>query len=636
MSDGPGDGPAPGHGGSLAALGLGALGIVFGDIGTSPLYALRETFHGHGHVLPVTDANVHGSLSIITWSLVIVISVKYVAFVMRADNGGEGGILALTALLRPKSGFSGRRRHLLTLGLFGTALLYGDAAITPAISVLSAVEGLEIATPRVEPLVVPIAVVILVGLFAVQRRGTTAIARVFGPVMAVWFGVLALLGLGQILETPSVLGAVNPIHAVRFFTDNRADGFLALGSMFLVVTGGEALYADMGHFGRRPIQAAWFAAVLPALLVSYYGQGALLLRDPGAIDSPLYRMTPSWGLYPMIGLATVATVIASQALISGVFSITMQAIQLGYAPRHRIRHTSEAAFGQIYIPVINWALMGACIALVVGFGSSTRLASAYGVAVTSTMVITTILFYVVLRERFRWPLAAGVALCGAFLIVDLAYFGANLFKVPQGGWFPLLVAFGMFTLMTTWSTGRSIVAEAMRSNKLPLAEYVHSLRRSHHPPARVRGAAVYLFANAGLTPPALMANVRYNDVLHERIVVLSVETALTPRVLPAKRSSVVDLGDGIYQVTLSYGFMEEPDVMRGLQQGAMSRLSLDAATTVYVLGAEAVRTRTRSGRSMVMWRERLFVLLSRNATPAAQVFSLPADRTLIISRPVDV
>ncbi|HEV7722040.1 MAG TPA: KUP/HAK/KT family potassium transporter, partial [Iamia sp.] len=553
--------------GGTPVLALGALGIVFGDIGTSPLYALRETFEGHGHELHVNEVNVYGVLSLITWSLIIVISIKYLAFVMKADNEGEGGILALTALLRRDgTTFTGRRKALLLLGLFGTALLYGDAAITPAISVLSAVEGVTVQAPGLEPAVLPIAVAILVGIFIAQRRGTAAIGKVFGPVMVVWFGVMSVLGLMQIVKDPGIFRAVNPWYAIQYFHENAFHGFLALGSMFLVVTGGEALYADMGHFGRKPIQLAWFVMVLPALLISYYGQGVLLLREPDAIENPLFRLAPEWGLYPMVVLATFATIIASQALISGVFSLTMQAIQLGYAPRHRIRHTSASAFGQVYIPVINWALMIACIALVIGFGSSTRLAAAYGLAVTSTMVITAILFYFVLRERFRWAAPAAMALCGAFLVVDLAYFGSNLFKIPSGGWFPIVVAVGMFSLMTTWFTGRYIVAERMRRNDIRLADYVDGLKRSNHPPRRVEATAVYLFSSPGLTPPALISNVRHNDVLHRQVIVLSIETALSPRVLPAKRSVVKDLGDGVYQVSLRYGFMEDPDVIEGLTQ----------------------------------------------------------------------
>lgn len=621
--------------GGTPALALGALGIVFGDIGTSPLYALRETFEGHGHELHVNPVNVYGVLSLITWSLIIVISIKYLAFVMRADNEGEGGILALTALLRRDGETSkGRRKALLLLGLFGTALLYGDAAITPAISVLSAVEGVTVQAPDLEPAVLPIAVAILVGIFVFQRRGTDVIGKVFGPVMVVWFSVLALLGMVQIVKEPAVFKAINPAYAIDYFQANAFTGFLALGSMFLVVTGGEALYADMGHFGRRPIQMAWFVMVLPALLISYYGQGVLLLRESDAIENPLFRLAPDWGLYPLVVLATCATIIASQALISGVFSLTMQAIQLGYAPRHRIRHTSAATFGQVYIPVINWALMIACIALVVGFRSSTNLAAAYGLAVTSTMVITAILFYFVLRERFRWAAPAASALCGAFLVVDLAYFGANLFKIPSGGWFPIVVGIGMFTLMTTWSTGRSIVAERMHRNDIRLVDYVAGLRRSKHPPRRVEATAVYLFSSPGLTPPALIANVRHNDVLHRTVVVLSIATALSPRILPAKRSEVTDLGDGIYQVILRYGFMEDPDVMQGLREGQARKLAIDPTTAAFILGAEAVRATPGSG--MAIWREHLFVFLTRNAAPAAMYFGLPPDRTITISRSVEI
>ncbi len=617
------------------ALALAALGIVFGDIGTSPLYALRETFEGHGHELVVDPTNVYGVLSLITWSLIIVISIKYLMFVMRADNEGEGGILALTALVRREgAAFTGRRRVLLLLGLFGTALLYGEAAITPAISVLSAVEGVTVSAPDLEPAVLPMAVVILVGIFAFQHRGTAAIGRVFGPVMVVWFATLGVLGAVQIVENPDVLRAVNPAYAVDYFQANAFTGFLALGSIVLVVTGGEALYADMGHFGRRPIQLAWFVAVLPALLISYYGQGALLLEDPDAIENPLFHLAPDWAQIPMVVLATMATVIASQALISGVFSLTMQAIQLGYAPRHRIRHTSESAFGQVYIPVINWALMLGCIALVVGFRSSARLAAAYGLAVTSTMVIGVLLFYVVLRERFRWAMPAALALCFGFLVVDATFFAANVFKIPAGGWFPIVVAVGMFSLMTTWFRGRSIVAERIRRNDVRLEDYVEGLDRSTHPPRRVESTAVYLFSSPGLTPPALISNVRHNDVLHEKVIVLSIETALTPRVLPAKRSVVRDLGDGIYQVSLRYGFMEDPDVIEGLHQGAVTRLAIDDDRTSFILGAEAVTAKPGSG--MVPWREHLFVFLSRNATPAAAYFNLPVDRTITISRSVTV
>ncbi|HEX6379610.1 MAG TPA: KUP/HAK/KT family potassium transporter, partial [Acidimicrobiia bacterium] len=553
--------------GPVPLLALGALGIVYGDIGTSPLYAFRETFHGHGHELAVTETNVLGLLSLVFWSLIVVISIKYLLFVMKADNHGEGGILALVALIRNEGGSKSRRNTLILLGVFGTALLYGDAAITPAISVLSAVEGAKIAAPGLGDWVVPISCAILVALFLIQQRGTTTIGRFFGPVMVVWFSVLAVLGVTEILSEPSVLRAVNPVYAARFFSENGHTGFLALGAVFLVVTGGEALYADMGHFGRRPIKLAWFTLVLPALLLNYFGQGALLIADHEAVESPFFNLAPSWSLYPLVALATAATIIASQALISGVFSLTLQAMQLGYAPRHRVNHTSAAAMGQIYLPAINWALMAACIALVIGFGSSADLAAAYGVAVTSTMLITTALFYVVLREKFGWPLGRAAALCGVFLVIDAAFLGANVFKIPAGGWFPLLVAGGMFSLMTTWRTGRRLVAERSRRNKVPLRELVQSFQRSPEGARRVRGTAVYLFSTPGLAPPALVANLRHNDALHERVIIAAVATESEPRVLPARRTTVDELGDGVHQLVLHYGFMEEPDVPRGLCQG---------------------------------------------------------------------
>jgi KUP system potassium uptake protein len=619
----------------VPALALAALGVVYGDIGTSPLYAMRETFTGHNHELAVSDANVYGVLSLILWSLIIVISIKYLLFVMRADNEGEGGIMALIALLRPSpEPKDGRRWLLLLIGIFGTALLYGDAAITPAISVLSAVEGTEIASPALADWVIPIAVVILLGLFAIQRRGTAVIGRMFGPVMVVWFLTLAVLGLVQIAENPGVLRAVNPWYAAQFFADNAFTGFLALGTVFLVVTGGEALYADMGHFGRTPISRAWFWLVLPALALNYFGQGALLLDSPDAIESPLFRMVPESAVVPLVVLATMATVIASQALISGVFSLTTQAIQLGYAPRHRIRHTSATAFGQIYIPLVNWALMAACIALVIGFGSSGDLASAYGVAVTSTMVITTLLFYVVLRERFGWAKGPALSICALFMVVDLAFFGANLFKIPSGGWFPLLVAGGMFTLMTTWHTGRRLVFERIRRNDIPLHEYVKSLLRSHDPPRQVPGTAVYLFSTPGLTPPALISNVRHNHVIHEQVVVLSIVTVMRPRVLPAQRAKIKHLDAGVVQLSLEYGFMEDPDVPTGLSQGTASLLNIDPSSSAFILGSEMIAVSAASG--MALWRDHLFAFLVRNATPAAAYFGLPLSRTITIATPVEV
>ena len=624
-----------GHGtAGLGALALGALGIVYGDIGTSPLYALRETFHGAGHELHVTETNVLGVLSLIFWSLLVIISVKYLAFVMRADNEGEGGILALTSLVTPREDARTPIRWVLVLiGLFGTALLYGDGMITPAISVLAAVEGAEVAVPALAGFVIPIAVAILIGLFAIQRRGTATVGRLFGPIMVLWFGVLAALGLPHIVAEPQVFAALNPLHAVRFFGDEGFRGFLALGSVFLVVTGGEALYADMGHFGRRPIQVGWFVVVLPALLLNYFGQGALLLRDPGAIEHPFYRLAPSWGVLPLVVLATMATVIASQALISGVFSLTMQAVQLGYAPRVRIKHTSPDAFGQIYIPAVNWGLLLACIGLVVGFRSSANLAAAYGVAVTATMVITTLLFFVVLRERFQWSATTSTAFCAVMLLIEGGFFGANLFKIPHGGWFPLVIGAIVFTVLTTWAHGRRLVRTRIRKHELTLREYLGNLLEDD-PPVRVPGTAIYLFGDPGGVPPALLSNVRVHNALHEHVVILTVVVEHVPRVLPVRRGSVLDGGHGVTAVELHYGFMERPDVPRGLREGIAQTLGIDPYRATYFLGAETIRSTDRPG--MARWRERLYVLMQRNAATAADYFHLPPERTISVGLTVEI
>jgi len=617
--------------GRLAALSLGALGIVYGDIGTSPLYALRESFGGRG--IAVMHENILGVLSIVFWSLLIVISVKYLTVVMRADNDGEGGILALTALIVPRRANPGRGRWLLIMiGLFGTALLYGDGMITPAISVLSAVEGIEVATPVLSAYIVPIAVVILIGLFMIQRHGTGAVGRVFGPVMIVWFLTLALLGLPHILGNLEVLAAINPWHGVMFFVNNGWSAFLTLGSVFLVVTGSEALYADMGHFGKTPIEASWYLLVFPALVLVYFGQGAFLLGSPEGISNPFYLMAPGWAVWPLVVLATAATIIASQALISGAFSLTMQAVQLGYLPRMRILHTSETASGQVYIPAMNWTLMVAAVGLVIGFGSSSALAAAYGVAVATTMVITTVLIYVVMRERWRWAGALAMSVAGGFLIVDLAYFGANLFKIPDGGWFPLVIGLVIFTLMTTWKKGRQLLLARLRSDELPAERFVKAVTKNE--PIRVPGTAVYMFSQIGMTPPALLANLRHNEVLHERVVLLSVATADTPRVHGAQRAEVEDLGAGFFRVILRYGFMEEPDVPGALASITRQGFGIDPDETVYVLGRETVLATDLPG--MVMWREKLFALMARNAMNAARFFRLPSERTLEIGVNIEI
>ena len=620
----------------VGLLALGALGVVYGDIGTSPLFAFRESLDAHGHELAVDTTNVLGILSLIFWSLIIVISIKYLVFVMRADNEGEGGILALTSLVSPPRGEQPKRGRyaLVLLGLFGAALLYGDGMITPAISVLSAVEGTSVVTPALEDWVVPISIAILVGLFAIQRRGTASIGKLFGPVMVVWFGTLAVLGITHIVDNTSVLEALNPTHAIDFFSANSFDAFVALGAVFLVVTGGEALYADMGHFGRKPIRLAWFGLVLPALVLNYFGQGAMLLEHPEDIDNPFFRMAPTWGVWPLVVLATMATVIASQALISGAYSLTVQAVQLGYIPRMRILHTSASTMGQIYVPAINWALLVGCVGLVIGFQTSSRLAAAYGVAVTSTMVITTVLLYIVLRERFGWSKGTALPLCTAFLVIDIGFFGANVLKIPAGGWFPLVVAGIVFMLMTTWRKGRELVADRIRRGQVPLDRFIRSALRAKEPPARVPGDAVFLFSTPSMTPPALVANLRTNGVLHERVIVVAIITEEVPRVLPARRAEVVHHGDGIHHVVLHYGFMEEPNVARGLSEGKASKLGVDPTRAVYFLGSEALIVTHNPG--MAIWRERLFTVMSRNATSAANYFGLPADRTVTIGRHVEL
>jgi KUP system potassium uptake protein len=630
-----GEGSPAGHGhgvkGGVGLLTLGALGVVYGDIGTSPLYALRESF-GEAHDIAATEANVLGLLSLITWSLIMVITVKYLVFVLRADNEGEGGILALTSLATPKGNPTQRRWALILIGLFGTALLYGDGIITPAISVLSAVEGIEVAQPGISDLVIPIAVIILIGVFSFQSKGTGTVGRLFGPIMVVWFVVLGVLGASHIFDAPRVLGAVNPLHALDFFLDNGWQGYLVLGSVFLVVTGGEALYADMGHFGRRPIRLGWFSMVLPALLLTYYGQGALILNEPSAIENPFYKMAPDWAVLPMTGLATLATVIASQALISGAFSLTMQAIQLDYVPRMKIDHTSEDQQGQIYLSTINYALMISCIALVLAFRSSTNLAAAYGVAVTMTMFITTILFYVVARERWGWKKRKALTICAPFLFMDLAFLGANLIKIPDGGWLPLVVGAAVFGLMTTWRTGRVLVGKRLRQGELPLATFIKSLGKQKV--TRVPGTAVFMYSRPGSTPPALLANLFHNRILHENVVILSVRTVDVPRVTAADREELIDHGQGFFSVRLRFGFMEEPDVPAALGHVLSSKVSFDPLHTSYFLGKESIRPSPQEG--MAIWRERLFAIMHRNATGAASFFSLPPERTIELGRQVDI
>ncbi|MDX6270754.1 MAG: system potassium uptake protein [Acidobacteriota bacterium] len=616
----------------LAVLSLTALGIVYGDIGTSPLYAMRECFHGPHAIAPTPD-NIFGVLSLIFWALVIIISIKYCVFVLRADNRGEGGILALTALATPIKILSKRERKVLVvLGIFGAALLYGDGIITPAISVLGAIEGLNVATPLFAPYVVPTTIAILIGLFLIQSRGTAKVGQLFGPVMLAWFFIIALLGVVQIARYPSVVGAFNPVHAFNFFLREGWHGFLVLGTVFLVVTGGEALYADMGHFGKRPIRLAWFTLVLPALLLNYLGQGALLIENPAAAENPFYRLAPEWALYPLIVLASAAAIIASQALISGAFSLTMQAIQLGFMPRLKIEHTSSTERGQIYIPALNWALMIGCIVIVVGFGSSSNLAAAYGVAVTSTMVITTILLCVVAREKWDWSVPLAFGLSGFFLIIDLAFFGANVIKIPAGGWFPLVVGALIFLLMTTWKKGRRILAARLLSRGHPIEEFLRDIAK--HPPVRVPGTAVFMNGTAAGTPPALMHNLAHNKVLHERVVLLTVKTKQTPHVAPEDRVKFESLGHNFYRLIFNYGFMEDPDIPKVLENLEPPVPAFDPLETTYFLGRETVIAGKHPG--MMIWREKLFAVMSRNASSATAYFCLPPNRVVELGAQVEI
>jgi KUP system potassium uptake protein len=622
--------------GPITALALGALGVVYGDIGTSPLYALRECFVGE-HALAVTAPNVLGILSLVFWSLTMVVSIKYLMFLMRADNEGEGGILALLALVTPRGTNGGRRRNgLLLVGLFGAALLYGDGVITPAISVLSAVEGLRVATHTFEPFILPISVGLLVALFVVQRRGTAGIGAVFGPAMLVWFVTIAGLGLGGILtqhpQHVSVLGAVNPLHAVRFFATHGTTGFLALGAVVLCVTGSEALYADMGHFGPRPIRLAWYAVAFPALLLNYFGQGALLLSAGAGVTNPFYQLAPAWALYPLVTLSTVATIIASQALISGAFSLTQQAVQLGYAPRLTIIHTSGTAAGQIYMPEINWSVMAACVFLVLSFKSSSNLAGAYGIAVTGTMTVTTLLFYVLTREDWHWSAAKAAALIAVFLLFDLSFLSANLPKVMDGGWFPLVVGLSVFTILTTWKRGRSELARILAAASLPLDLFLRDLLLQQ--PHRVDGTAVVMTSSSEGVPPVLLHHLKHNRTLHRRVVLLSIVSEKRPELADPERLEISDLGQGFYRVVARFGFMETPRISHVLALCQARGLTFDMLSTTFVLGRETLLPSGRS--SMARWRKRLYGLLARNAPSATAYFEIPPNRVIELGAQIEL
>ena len=624
--------PEEAHGRYLMALSLTALGIVFGDIGTSPIYALRESFRSASGIDP-TQANVLGVLSLILWSLIIVVSIKYLTFVMRADNHGEGGIISLTALVvRPSQAAAQKRVALVLAGLFGAALLYGDSMITPAISVLSAIEGLEVATPLFQPYVIPITIVILITLFSVQHRGTAGIGMLFGPVTLVWFVMLALLGVLGIAQHPGVMAAVNPLQGAAFFARNGVADFLVLGSVFLVVTGGEVLYADMGHFGVRPIRLTWFVLVLPALVLNYFGQGAVILEDPAKLEHPFFLMAPDWALYPLVGMATLATIIASQAVISGAFSLTQQAIQLGYLPRMRVEHTSSREIGQVYLPGINWALMLACVGLVIGLRTSSNLAAAYGVAVTTDMAVTTVLFAVVAAKRWRWSPASIVLFLGVVLVVDLTFWGANLPKIPQGGWFPIVVAAVIFTMMTTWKKGRRLVATRLEVGSLPVELLVADIRESQ--PTRVPGTAVFMHKDPAGTPPALLHNLKHNRVLHQRVVLMSVVTLEVPRVADEERLSVVRVADDLYRVVASYGFAESPNVPAILEACGESGLAFDMMQTTFFLSRETLVAHRKGG--MAGWRQRLFGVMSRNSLQATVYFGIPPNRVVELGMQVQL
>lgn len=617
----------------LFVLSLAALGVVYGDIGTSPLYALRECFHGP-HAIAPSPANILGVLSLIFWSLIIVISIKYLVFVLRADNQGEGGILSLAALATPiKPSGNTEKRILIAIGIFGAALLYGDGILTPAISTLSAVEGLSVATPLFTPYVVPLTIAILIGLFLLQSKGTAKVGKIFGPVTLVWFAVLAVLGICQIFHYPQVLAAVNPFQGVDFFVRNGWHGFIILGSVFLVVTGGEALYADMGHFGKRPIRLAWFTIALPALLLNYFGQGALLLETPAETVNPFYHLAPDWALYPMIVLATCAAVIASQAVISGAFSLTMQAVQLGFIPRLKINHTSSKEYGQIYLPAVNWALMIGCIVIVLGFRTSSDLAAAYGIAVTSTMVITTILFYFVARERWNWGFAPTAALCSFFLVIDCAFFGANVIKVLDGGWFPLMLAALIFVVMMTWKKGRSILTNRIQRETELLEEFLTKAEQQNL--TRVPGLAVFMNGNATRTPPALLHNLEHNKVLHKRILFITVKTRPIPYVEQEERCKFQHLGNGFNRLKIYYGYMEDPDIPKELANITRFGFVFNPKETTYFLGRETIIS-TKKYSGMALWREKLFALLSKNARSATAYFRIPANRVVELGEQVEI
>jgi KUP system potassium uptake protein len=617
----------------LASLSLAALGVVFGDIGTSPLYAVRECFHGEFSI-PVTHANVLGVLSLLIWALILIVTLKYLTFIMRADNEGEGGILALTSLIisHSKKTNHAERWLLVGLGLFGAALLYGDGMITPSISVLSAVEGIQIIAPNFTPFMIPVTIVILAVLFLFQHHGTAKVGAFFGPVILIWFTSIGLCGLVEIIRYPQILQAFFPWYGIEFLMSNHVTGFLVLGAVFLAVTGAEALYADMGHFGKRPIRLTWLLLVLPALLMNYFGQGAVLLSSPEKSSNPFYALVPSWGMIPMLILATMATIIASQALITGVFSLTQQGIQLGYLPRLTVRHTSASHMGQIYVPAANWSLMFATIALVAGFGSSSRLASAYGVAVTATMLISAILFYYVARDLWNWNRIGVDLLVGFFVIVDLSFFGASASKLLHGAWFPLVIGFLYFTVMITWKQGRQLLLNQIQSRTLTVHEFIDSLALEQ--PQRVKGQAIYMTANPDIVPVALLHNLRHNKILHSEVGLFHFSTERVPRVPNNRKVEVVQLSYGMFKIIARYGYMEYPNIAQVLALANQQGMHFKPQAISFFLNREKIVTGMKS--KMSLWRKKLFALMARNALSATEYYDLPSGQVIEIGVQVQI
>src|SRR5574343_355234 len=608
----------------LAVMALAALGVVYGDIGTSPLYAMKEVFAGN-HPIPVNEANIFGSLSLFFWALLIIVSVKYVTFIMRADNRGEGGIMALIALaLHTVQDKPHHAKWIMIVGVLGAAMFYGDGMVTPAMSVLSAVEGLEVGAPALHPFIIPITVLVLFGLFFVQKSGTAVVGAFFGPVMLLWFSILAGLGIFNIIGHPEILQALNPVFGLEFLLENKAHSLVAMGNVVLAVTGAEALYADMGHFGRKPISRAWFIFVLPALVLNYLGQGAAILADPGVADNPFFRSAPDWALYPLIGLATLATVIASQAVISGAFSVTRQAMQLGFVPRMEVQHTNEKEQGQIYLPGVNWGLFGAVAVLVLGFKSSNNLAAAYGIAVTGDMVITSMLATVVAAKVWGWGWSRAVLLFTGFLAVELVFLTANALKIPDGGWFPLVAGMAVFILMTTWKRGRQLLSDRLKGERLELSMFLDSLASSM--PTRVAGTSVFLNADPKGVPHALLHNLMHNKVLHERVVLVSAQFYDVPYVPDIDRVEVHQLRDNFWSVIIQYGFKDEPDIPLALSLCGDAGLEFNALETSYFIGRETLIPRL--GSEMAFWREKIFIAMFRNAGSATAYFKIPSNRVV--------